>query len=74
MYLNDLKIGDEAIIDKLNANSNIKARLMDMGLIKGTKITPIIKNPGGNMIAYQVRGTVIALRKDDTSEIKVYPI
>ncbi len=74
MYLNDLKLGKEAIIDELKANTNIKGRLMDIGFAPSSIITPVLKNVGGNMIAYQIKGTIVALRKEDTKEIKVHII
>ncbi len=74
VYLNDLDIGMHAIIDEPAANSNIKGRLMDIGFVSGTMITPLLKNAGENMVAYQIKGTIVALRKDDTSKIKVHII
>ena len=51
-------------IENLNCTGPIKRRLLDLGLIKGTSITPILKSPSGDPIAYEVRGSVIALRKE----------
>ena len=58
-------------IDSVHCNSNTKRRLLDLGLINGTKITPILRNPMGDPIAYEIRGTIIALRKEDSSLIDV---
>jgi len=44
---------------------------LDLGIIKNTKITPIIKSPSGNPIAYEIRKSVIALREDDTKKIEI---
>ena len=74
VYLNDLNIGVLGVIDELKANPSIKGRLMDIGFVPGARIVPVMKNVGGNMVAYQVKGTIVALRKDDTSEIRVHVI
>ena len=49
----------------------IKRRFLDLGIIKGTPITPILKSPSGDPTAFQVRGTLIALRMEDAFCIKV---
>ena len=69
--LNELKLNEEAIIVNLEANPNIKRRLMDIGFVKGEKVKLILKNFGDNMRAYKIKNTVIALRKNDTKNIMV---
>ena len=49
--LNDLKIGDEATIVKVSAKENIKKRLLDIGLVKGSKIKVVLISPGKDMVA-----------------------
>ena len=69
MKLNDLKIGEECVITKINASSNIKRRLMDIGFNRGTKVSLVFKN--ASMRAYKIKGTLIGLRNDDTKDIEV---
>ncbi|MEG2322315.1 MAG: FeoA family protein [Bacilli bacterium] len=71
MSLSDMNIGDIAIIKELNANELIKRRLLDIGLINGTKVECMMKSPLGNPIAYLIRGAVIAIRNEDSSKIVV---
>jgi len=49
----------------------LRRRLLDLGLIHGTTVKAILKSPMGNPIAYEVRGTTIALRKEDSKFITV---
>jgi len=72
--LNTLPLQQDAIIETLNCNDNIRRRFLDLGLIKGTTITPIFISPSGDPTAYQVRGSVIAIRKEDSCNISVKPI
>lgn len=67
--LNELKINEEGIIVSINTNQNIKRRLMDIGFVKGEKIKLILKNFGDNMRAYQIKGTIMALRLSDSKNI-----
>lgn len=46
-------------------------RLLDMGLIEGTRISCLQKSPAGDPVAYLIRGAVIALRSEDSSQILV---
>ena len=51
-----------------------RRRLMDLGLLPGTKIVAEMDSPSGNLTAYRVRGALIALRDDQTEMIRVRPI
>ena len=69
--LNELKINEEAIIAKVKAKENIKKRLLDIGLVKGAKIKKVLISSGKDMVAYEIKGAVIAIRKEDTKDIMV---
>ena len=69
MTLNELKINEIGYIKDLNCPDGIKRRLLDLGLIKGTKITPLFVSPSGDPTAFEVRGSVIAIRVEDTTLI-----
>ena len=70
MKLNDLKIDDKAVITKVDADKNIKRRLLDMGFVKGTTIQKVLVSSGDNMVGYFIKGAVVAIRKDDTKDIE----
>lgn len=71
MTLDKLELNKTAYIENLNCNENIKRRLLDLGLIKGTSITPIFISPSGDPTAFEVRGSIIAIRVEDTHLIDV---
>lgn len=71
MTLYELPLNSIGIIDNLNCNGNIRRRLLDLGLVKGTKITPVFKSPSGDPTAYEIRKTLIALRKEDSQLISL---
>ena len=50
---------------------NIKRRILDLGIIEGTKIKPVLKSPLGDPTAYEVRGSIISLREEDSKKIEV---
>lgn len=69
MTLNELKLHETGFIKELKCNAVVKRRLLDLGLIEGTKITPIFVSPSGDPTAFEVRGSVIAIRIEDTKLI-----
>ena len=69
--LKDLEVGQKAIVDKLEIDGSINRRLLDIGLIPGSKIECIMKSPLGNPIAYMIKGAMIAIRKEDSDKIFV---
>lgn len=71
MTLDNLELNKTGYIENLNCNESVKRRLLDLGLIKGTEITPIFVSPSGDPTAFEVRGSVIAIRVEDTSLIGI---
>jgi len=72
MYtLDKLKITETALIDKVNITNSFRRRLLDLGFIKGSKITALYKSPSKNPTAYLIKGAVIAIRDEDAKKIKI---
>ncbi len=67
--LNTLKIGEKGYVKAINISGAMKRRLSDLGLIPGTEISCLLKSPSGDPVAYLIRGAVIALRSEETSNI-----
>lgn len=71
MTLDTLNINQSAIVTSLNCTSELRRRLLDLGIVPNTNITAVFTSPFGNPVAYQVRGSIIALRKEDSKFIKI---
>lgn len=69
--LSALKEGSAARVTAMNNTGSMRRRLMDMGLVEGTKVICMHRSPAGDPIAYLIRGAVIALRNEDTGKIFV---
>ena len=67
--LNELKVNEEAIIFFVLADENIKKRLLDVGFVKGSKVKKVLEK--GNIVTYEIKGAIMAIRKDDTKNIMV---
>jgi len=63
--LSDLKIGEEALVMAISPNcrGQQRRRLMDLGIIPGSKISAVMISPSGDPVGYRVMGTTIGIRK-----------
>lgn len=48
-----------------------RRRLLDLGVVRGTEITPELVSATGDPVAYRIRGALIALRRQQASWIRV---
>ncbi len=70
-HLDNLPLGTYGKVEVLNCKGAIRRRLLNLGIVKGTPIVPILKSPSGDPTAFIIRGSVIALRKEDANLIVV---
>lgn len=69
--LDTLPINSIGYIIDLKSEGSLRRRMLDLGLVKNTLIKPIFISPSGDPRAYEVRGSVIAIRKKDAKLIKI---
>lgn len=69
MKLNELQLNKKGIIKVIKCDKNIKRRLLDLGLVKGSIIEPVFISPFGNPKAFYVRGSIIAIRNEESEKI-----
>lgn len=69
--LADIGVGEKVRVLYLQCEGAYRRRLLDLGLIPGTKVKAVILSPLGNPMAYEIRGSIIALRLEDASKIVV---
>ena len=69
--LSQLPLNKSGKIKNINCDEGIKRRLLDMGLVSGTNIIPVLVSPSSDPRAFLVRGSIIAIRKEDAENIIV---
>lgn len=69
--LDKLPLNTEATVTNLLAKHNLRRRLLDLGLVDGTTIKPILLSPSGDPRAYEFRGSLISIRKEDAKLIEI---
>ncbi|MBZ4686521.1 MAG: ferrous iron transport protein [Clostridia bacterium] len=60
-------------VHSLLAKDDSRRRLMDLGLVPGTRVEAIRRSPLGDPTAYSIRGATIALRKEEAQKVLVIP-
>lgn len=71
MLMSDLKYRNRGKIKELNCKDSTKKRLMDMGLTKGAEVVMKGNAPLGDPMLFDLRGFLIAIRRDDAKYIIV---
>ena len=69
--LRDVKVGQSAVVTKLNGEGATKRRIMDMGITKGVEVQVCKVAPLGDPIEVTVRGYQLSIRKADAEMIEV---
>lgn len=71
LTLDQLTNKNTATIISLTSAGLNRRRMMDLGILPGTKIEIEITSPLGDPVAYRIRGAVIALRREQAREIQI---
>ena len=69
--LSNLELNKKAKVTDINCSGDEKRRFLDLGIVKDTVLTPILKSPFGTPTAYEIRKTLIAIRKENADKIQV---
>lgn len=73
--LSTLTIGQQAVVESISpaCRGMERRRLLDLGLVPGTRVVAEFASPAGDPIAYRVRGALIALRTQQADMIHIQP-
>ncbi len=72
--LADLQPGETAEVVAVHSQGPERRRLLDLGIVPGTRITAELRSPLSDPVAYRVRGALIALRRSQAAQIEVRPV
>ena len=71
MTLNQLPIGEKAVITNVGGEGALRCRLLDMGLIPKTQVVVQKVAPMGDPLELRIRGYALTIRVDDAKNIEV---
>ena len=69
--LTDLALGESAEINHLNAPPEIRMRLLEMGLTRGTTVRMVRVAPLGDPVELAVRGYRLSVRKSEAAAVMI---
>ena len=71
LRLNELAPGGVGHVAGLETEVAMRRRLLELGLVAGTRVRCLGRSPLGDPSAYEIRGAVIALRDRDSAGVLV---
>ena len=71
MNLDELKIGQSAVVTKVGGEGALRRHLLDMGITPKTRITLRKRAPMGDPIELYLRGYELTIRLSDAKKIEV---
>ncbi|HHX16500.1 MAG TPA: ferrous iron transport protein A [Mollicutes bacterium] len=66
-----LPINTSGKIKKILSSGITRRRMLDLGLIPKTIVKPLMRSPSKDPTAYEIRGTVVAIRSEEAKKIIV---
>lgn len=75
LTLEDLAPGAEGVVVGLApaCQGTQRRRLLDLGVVPGTRIRSELPSPSGDPTAYEIRGALIALRREQQRWVRIVP-
>ncbi|MBO7134560.1 MAG: ferrous iron transport protein B [Bacteroidales bacterium] len=73
MKLSELHNGESAVIVKVSGHGGFRKRIMEMGFVRGRKVTSVINAPLNDPIKYTIMGYDVLLRRSEANLIEVLP-
>ena len=74
MTLDQMPLLQEATIIRTDGAGPLRLRLLDMGLIRGTRVTIQKVAPMGDPLEINLRGYSLTLRREDARVVEVMPL
>ena len=71
--LDQLSIGESAVVHRVDCARRVGCRLMEMGLLPGTRIEMVRRAPFGDPLEVRLRGYLLSLRSEDASGVSLAP-
>ncbi|MCR5481771.1 MAG: ferrous iron transport protein B, partial [Clostridia bacterium] len=71
MYLNELEIGNSAVVISVGGEGALRQHFLDMGVIPGAIVTAIKLAPMGDPLEIRIHGYEMSMRLDDAAKIEI---
>ena len=72
-HLSELEVSDVADIEHVGGERSFRRRLMELGLVPGTRVELKAVAPLGDPLELLVRGSSLSIRRADAALVRVLP-
>jgi ferrous iron transport protein A len=69
--LDDLQPGESSIITSIDGEPHTTRRLMELGLVPGTRVEVVRRAPMGDPVELRVRRTHLSIRRSEAERVHV---
>ena len=71
MTLNDLKVGESAVVINVGGEGSLRQHFLDMGIIPGAEVNLVKMAPMGDPMEIKIHGYALTLRVSEALNIDV---
>ncbi|MEM6955459.1 MAG: ferrous iron transport protein A [Myxococcota bacterium] len=71
MTLQELPVGEEAVVSDVEGQRGVRRRLLEMGLLPGTTVRVVRRAPLGDPLELQLRGYSLSIRGEDAKGVSL---
>ena len=71
IFLSDLKNDETGVVAEVQGEDLISLRLMEMGLVAGTRVTRIAAAPMGDPLEFEILGFTLSLRSAEARRVQL---
>ena len=71
MFLSDAAVGTELTVQRVGGERSFRRRLMELGLVPGTRVELVGVAPLGDPLEFLVRGCSLSIRRAEASSVQV---
>ena len=71
MLLSELKTGSSAVVVKVLGHGGFRRRILEMGFVRGQRVTAVLNAPLRDPIKYGIMGYEVSLRRSEAAMVEV---
>jgi Fe2+ transport system protein FeoA len=71
MSLPELPLKQSAVVEVVEGDRAFRRRIMEMGLVPGTKVRLVAVAPMGDPITLELRSSRVSIRRREASQVRV---
>ena len=71
MFLSDLKTDESAVVIRVLGHGGFRRRILEMGFVRGQKVTAILNAPLRDPIKYSIMCYEVSLRRGEAGMVEV---